>query len=207
MPNPPQPAAERFAAMLFHLCQAVAAQTGWGLSLQMISLVITRIDRIRLRFAELAARIAEGRHVPRKSTISPRKRPGQPPPQNRLPNRFGWLLPLERHAVATRAQLESLLLQPDMAALLAADPAAMRRPLRSLCWMLAVTPPPILALPAKPRPPPAEPEPEPPPPRRRRTRLGFYKDPPMDFQPAEPPRPPRRRSGRPQPRAGPPLPA
>jgi len=51
-----------------------------------------------------------------------------------------------------------------MAALLAAAPAAMARPIRSLCWMLRVDPPAALDRPAKPRPPRQTPSaPEPPP--------------------------------------------
>jgi len=76
-------------------------------------------------------------------------------------------------AVGYRSQLENLLRDPEMAALLAAAPASLGRPLRSLCWMLRVDPPEILALPKKPRPPrkkppapepaPEAPEPAPPP--------------------------------------------
>jgi hypothetical protein len=73
-------------------------------------------------------------------------------------------------AVGYRGQLEHLLRDPDMAALIAAAPEPMGRALRPLCRMLGLPPPPILA---PPRPAPAasaaaEPEkPRPPWPHRR----------------------------------------
>jgi hypothetical protein len=68
---------------------------------------------------------------------------------------------------AYASQLEYLLRDPEMAALVAAAPASLGRPLRSLCRMLGLTPPPILApppRPAKPKPAPAAPKPPKPPP-------------------------------------------
>ena len=56
-------------------------------------------------------------------------------------------------AVGYRSQLEYLLRDPEMVALLAAAPASMARPIRSICWMLRVDLPEILARPKKPRPP------------------------------------------------------
>ena len=80
-------------------------------------------------------------------------------------------------AVGYRSQLEHLLRDPEMAALLAAAPTAMRRPLRSLCRILGLPPPPILALPPRPKPPPASApaakRQKPPP--LARSRLGFHK--------------------------------
>jgi hypothetical protein len=197
---PPCPPAERFATLILWLSKAVTAQTGWGLSLQLIALITGRLRRISQRFAYIAARVAAGTYCARRRTAPPRKRPGQPPPQNKLPNAFGWLLPLEPQAVVYRSQLEHLLREPGMAALLAAAPAALRRPLRSLCWMLRVTPPPTLALPPRPKPP-RRPAAEPPAPSpsdsRPRTRLGFYKGPPPMLG-CHPPasRPPRKISAK-----------
>jgi hypothetical protein len=54
-----------------------------------------------------------------------------------------------------------------MAALLAAAPASLRRPLRSLCWMLHLTPPQILAPPPRAEPKPRPPKPERPPTEKR----------------------------------------
>jgi hypothetical protein len=202
MNTPPScPPAEGLATLVLWLSRAVMAQTGWGMGSQMITLIIARLRGIKQRFADLAARVAAGRYVARRPAAAPRKRPGQQPPQNKLPQKFGWLLPLEAQAVVYRSQLQYLLRDPEMAALLAAAPVPMGRVLRPLCWMLGLTPPPILARPRKPRPPrPASAKPEPPAPSpsdsRPRTRLGFYKGPPP-MLPAmlHRPGPPRKISG------------
>jgi hypothetical protein len=169
VPAPPTPA-ERFSAILFWLSQAVGARSGAGLSFSLIALIVDRLRRIKQRFAHIAAGVGAGTYRPRRQAAA--ARPGQPPPQpDKLPKEFGWLLPLLPDAVAYRSQLEQLLADPEMAALLAAAPASLRRPVRSLCRMLAISPPPVLAKPAKPgkprkTPPPAAPEPaETPPPR------------------------------------------
>ena len=115
-------------------------------------------------------------------------------PSNPLPQKFGWLLKLVPEAVGYRSQLENLLRDPEMAALLAAAPTAMRRPLRSLCRMLGLPPPEILALPPRPKPPPPPPRAkrEKPPPLAR-SRLGFHQGlpplPPFMSSLRGPPRP------------------
>ena len=83
----------------------------------------------------------------------------------RVPSRR-WLLALVPDAIGHRSQLENQLRDPETVALLAAAPDALRRSLRSLCWMLFLAPPPILAHPARTKPP-AAPAPaiQPPPPR------------------------------------------
>jgi hypothetical protein len=176
MPTPPlRPATERFAEILRALGWAVAQQTGWGLSLHLIAVIVGRVQRIKRRFAALAARIAAGTFKPRQpntaaaSTKKLETAP-KPPPPNPLPNRPGWLLPLERDAVCHRAQLESLFQDPEMIALLAAAPEAMARVLRPLCRMLALDLPPALA-PPKPAPSvAADPPPSARPPARRAAR-------------------------------------
>jgi hypothetical protein len=151
VPTPPAPA-ERFATLLLRLSHAVAARSGGGLlSFALIALIVTRIRTIKQLFAGLAARIQAGTYQPRR--FAPRRTaPGRPPPVDKLPKTFGWLLPLVPDAAAFGAQLQALLGDPEMAALIAAAPEAMRRPLRSLCRMLAVLPPPILARPKPPAP-------------------------------------------------------
>ena len=142
----------------------------------LIALIVERLRRIKQRFAYLAARVGDGLYVPRRRAALPRRRPGQPPPpRNPLPQKFGWLLPLVPDAVGYRSQLEHLFRDPEMVALLAAAPTAMRRPLRSLCWMLRLPPPPILSPPPRPKPPrgPAAKREKPPP--LARSRLGFHK--------------------------------
>jgi hypothetical protein len=185
----PHTPAERFGGILYWLTQAVAARTGWSLTLPLIGHIVGRLNRIKQCFADLAARIAAGKYSPRRRVAPPRGRPGHRPPQNKLPQKFGWLLALVPETVVYRSHLESLLLDPEMAALLAAAPTAMRRPLRSLCRMLRLPPPPILALPPRPKPPRApRAKPEKPPPLAR-SRLGFHKGlPPLfPFTPGSPP--------------------
>ncbi len=73
-----------------------------------------------------------------------------------MPCGFGWLLRVTPEAASCASQLQHLLADPEMAALLAADPS-MGRVLRPLCRMLAVEPPQALRLPKRARtPPPAK---------------------------------------------------
>ena len=146
---PPLSPAQKFAAIILWLGRAVVARGGGDrLSAPLIALVIDRIREINQRVARLAARVAGGRYTPRRSaarrpaTIRRPRRPGA------LPRHFGWLLPLVPEAVGYRSQLDHLLRDPEMLALIEAAPTAMRRPLRSLCWMLRLRPPPVLAPPA-----------------------------------------------------------
>jgi hypothetical protein len=164
--------AERFAITLRCLTLAVVTRGAFGLSPRLIGLIVDRIRGIKQCFARIAARVAAGTYQPRR--FAPRRPPAirQPRPPNRLPRSFGWLQPLVPEAVQFRAQLEHLLRDPEMAALLAAAPASLARPLRSLCRMLRVDPPailaPILAPPpaaekSRPAPPPAAENTRPPP--------------------------------------------
>jgi len=157
VPNPSPTAAETFASILWCLTQAVVTRTAFGLFQPLINLIVTRIRDAKQAFARLAARIQAGTYAPRRRASTPPRPPAirKPrPPPNPLARKFGWLLPLVPAAVASRGHLENLLRDPEMAALLAAAPVSLRRPIRSLCWMLWVDPPKILARPpAKPRPP------------------------------------------------------
>jgi hypothetical protein len=141
----------------------MAMMGGDRLPLPLIALITDRIRRIKQRFSHVAARVQAGLYTSRPA--APRqKRPGQPPPpKDPLPKTHGWLLKLVPEAVQYRGQLENLLLDPEMAALLAAAPGAMRRPLRSLCRMLGLEPPAILAPPPRARPRTRPPKPERPP--------------------------------------------
>jgi len=157
VPIPPPTPAERFADILWYLAQAVVTRSAFGLSQPLIVLIITRIRDAKQAFARLAARIEAGTYAPRRRSSTPPRPPAvrKPrPPPNPLARKFGWLLPLVPAAVVFRGQLETLLRDPGMAELLAAAPVSLRRPIRSLCWMLRVSPPAILPRPpAKPRPP------------------------------------------------------
>jgi hypothetical protein len=152
--NPPRSPAECFATLIQWLGRAVVAMMGGErLPLQLIARITDRLRRGNQLFARIAARVRDGLYVPRRSTAPPRRRPGQaPPPPNKLPRKFGWLLKLVPEAVQYRGQLEHLLRDPEMAALLEAAPVPMARALRPLCRMLGVDLPPILAPPAAARP-------------------------------------------------------
>ena len=78
---------------------------------------------------------AEPRFVPTHSFHDPLADP--PPERTGLPRSWRWLLRLVPQAAAGRAQLEALLRDPAMAALLAADPR-LGPILRPLGWMLGV---------------------------------------------------------------------
>jgi hypothetical protein len=208
VPNATPSPAERFATILHWLSRAVAARSAGGrLAGPLIILIVGRISHINQRVARLVARLRAGRYVPRRSA-SPRastlRRPRRPA---KLPQNFGWLLPLVPEAAQYRSQLEHLLQDPEMAELLAAAPAALARPLRSLCWMLRLPPPPVLASPRPTSPRPASPQaaaaPQPPPPQSA---------PPQPLPPASLPRSQHPARAVPAPRAraaaracGPPL--
>src|ERR1019366_8846738 len=172
MPIPLRTPAEWFAPLLAWLGRAVAARSGGDqLSYSLIGLIIDRLRGINQRFARLAARIRDGRYAFR-SVAAPRRGAAKPRPPNQLPGKFGWLLPLVPDAAGYRSQLEYLLRDAGMVALMEAAPMSLGRPLRSLCWMLGLRPPPSLQLPAKPRPPRKTPPPphrkHPPQPKHRR---------------------------------------
>jgi len=172
MPAPPPTPAENFAALLTGLSRAVAAMSGGDrLSYFLIGLIIERIRPIKQAFARLVAGLAAGTFSPRR--YAPRRKPTQRRPRGESPLglKFGWLRPLVPDINGFRAQLENLLRDPEMAALIATAPATLSRPIRSACWMLGLRPPPLLkpparraAKPAAPPPPPPAPKPPPAPP-------------------------------------------
>jgi hypothetical protein len=167
--NPPLTLAENFATIIRWLSLAVDGHSTWGrLPRPLGLLILDRIRDINQRFARLAARIAARKYRPRRPPETPRRRePRKPRGPNRLPQTFAWLVKLVPEAASYGSQLQFLLAEPEMAALLAAAPTAMRRPLRSLCRMLGVQPPPILAPPPAARPE-RPPKPERPPAQERR---------------------------------------
>ena len=168
----PNPAPiERLGMTLFWLCQAVAARMGGDqLSMKLIELIIGRIRSIKQGIARIAELVRSGKYVARRSPTKPRATttPRKPAEKSLLSvKRFGWLLPLVPDATGARSQLSYLLQEPEIAELIAAAPKPMIRQLRSLCWMLRLEPPPILAQPkrpARPRPKPATTASAPPPP-------------------------------------------
>ena len=165
-PTIPSPV-EWFTALIACLSRVVIARSaGEQLSNQLLVLIVERLRGLKRRFIRIAARIQDGTYVPRRS--APRQFGPNPPsvrrprqPSRLPPQTLGWLVKLVPEAVANRSQLEFLFRDPAMAALLAAAPAALGRPLRSLCWMLGATPPPVIAAPARPPKPPKPRKPRP----------------------------------------------
>jgi hypothetical protein len=156
--NPPRTPVECFATLILWLGRAVDGPSMWGnFSRPLALLIVNRIREINQAFARLAARIKAGTYVPRRPADTPRRHAERKPRgPNKLPQGFAWLVKLLPETAAYGSQLQVLFAEPEMAALMEAAPAALRRPLRSLCRMLGVTPPPILA------PPPSPPRPKPP---------------------------------------------
>ncbi len=141
----------RFAAAIGLLCRglAVSLPQNWGNAALALS-AWTRLRRLLARFAALAAAVEAGRFsVPRrKAAASSRPRPAAT--AVRLPGGSGWLLRLAP-ALETRlgrSQVESLLGDPELGALLAQAPQA-GRILRPLCHMLGIEPPTSLRLPRR----------------------------------------------------------
>ena len=111
-----------------------------------------RLRRLLARFGALVAAVQAGRFPASRRETGEASRPRPTRPAARLPGRSGWLLRLAP-ALETRlgrAQVESLLGDPELRALLAAAPQA-GRILRPLCHMLQIELPPALRLPRRPR--------------------------------------------------------
>ena len=180
MTHPPPPtAADRFARIIDTLCQAVARRGGGRdrLAGPLVILIWRHLRRLAAQVVALAARIEAGRHRRYPARRPPRAAPRRHTPPS-LPHAPAWLLPLVPEAAASGSQLQYLLAEPEMAALLDAAPQ-MRRLLRPLCRMLGVRLPPSSrpAEPARPEgtdrrtqpdtpPPPPRPAPLRPPPLR-----------------------------------------
>jgi hypothetical protein len=64
MPHPPHAPAERFAAIRRSLAQHGAARSTWGISAQVIALLVALIEAIEQCFARLAARVEAGTDAP-----------------------------------------------------------------------------------------------------------------------------------------------
>jgi hypothetical protein len=144
------------------LSRAVDAPSMWGpFPRPLALLILDRIRTINQAVARLAARVTAGKYVPRRPPETPRQRAGpHPRKKNPLPQSFAWLVKLVPETAVYGSQLQFLFAAPEMAALMQAAPASLGRPLRSLCHMLGVRPPPILAPPPAVRPRARPPKPE-----------------------------------------------
>jgi hypothetical protein len=146
---------DRFASIIEGLCRALTTQgRDSRLCGPLLTLLYQRLCRTRTRFTALAARVRDGRLpavAPARSRVGSRR--PTPPPAVRLPRQFGWIVrtvPQPWLIGHWRGLLEGMLEDPELAAVIAVAPQ-MGRELRPLCRMLAIPPPPGLALPPRPR--------------------------------------------------------
>ena len=146
------PAVDRFALIIGALHQAVAAR-GPVIGV-IVCLICTRLSRAGQRFAKLAARVRSGalpaaaraaadpaescadRQAKRRKSDDPADRRADRRAE-RLPRGFAWLFRLVPASTALASQMNYLLSDPEMVALLAAAPQ-MGRLLRPLCQMLGI---------------------------------------------------------------------
>lgn len=126
--------AERLATLLLWPSWAVDAhyRAGW-LAPPLLVLILDRLRGIKQTFGRLAARTDACRFVQRRSIARLPHTGEKPRLPNLLPQGFAWLIKLEPDAAASASQLQALLADAEMAALLAAAPTPLRRPLRSPC--------------------------------------------------------------------------
>jgi hypothetical protein len=153
--------------MLVHLVMDISARLAWGgITRAFLNLVVRRLDQNRDRIHRITTQIREGTYRPRTPSGKPRKPrdkiPRPPRPPDDIPQKFGWLAPMIRPEAGGRGYLDLLLRDPEMVAMIEIAPTALGRPLRSLCWMFGMKPPPHLAPQKRPRPA-KTPRPEPPP--------------------------------------------
>ncbi|MBV8092351.1 MAG: hypothetical protein JO110_03775, partial [Acetobacteraceae bacterium] len=142
---PPLPPglSDRLALIIAGLRSVVAAHMAKERSAVAVLFVAwARLGRLASRFEALVAAVRSGRLPPAPAARGRAERDlelprleGLPPP--RLPGGFGWLIRLVPGATVYGSQLQYLLADPEMAALVAEVPQA-GRILRPLCRMLAI---------------------------------------------------------------------
>ncbi len=195
--TPPPTPNERVRGYINWLMRIVGGRVTWGGTPMWVQGPLgLRLHWIRERFSAFVARLAAGRPPPRRaarvphpSAAEPRKRGPRPP--SPLPRHRGWLWPLVgNEAQLFSEHLDAILRDPAMVALIAAGPASLGRDLRSLCWMLALPPPPHLAPPRRARKPAPAKAPRAP---RKRTRPWRPSAPPSLGTAPTPPRAPPRK--------------
>jgi hypothetical protein len=168
------PLAHWLTLIVAGLKKAAAARAGRDHAVApLVMLLWTRLARLTARFDALVARLTAGhpaapaRQRTRPASTAPARK--APAAGLRLPRSQAWLIRLlPGEAASYGCQLQALLADPQMAALLAAAPEA-GRILRPLCRLLAIAPEGLLALPSAagkpaPKPRPAKPAPPPEPP-------------------------------------------
>ena len=146
MSDPPlRTPADWLASILLSLSLAVDGHSLCGrLARSLARLILDRIRASNQRFRRIADHITAGTYVPRRCPRRGRHADQKPRRRNPLPQGFAWLTRLVPETAAYGSQLQVLFADAEMAALMAAAPAPLRRPLRSLCRMLGIAPPPVL---------------------------------------------------------------
>lgn len=138
-------AAERFVSMIDALCTVIVTGLAADMSGPQVIGIWDRLTRILTRFAAILARPVKPRATtPRTIPAHPAARqPAQARPfkSRRLPTGYGWLIRRLPAASPFAQELRHLIGDPQMAALLQANPG-MARLLRPLCRMLGVQQPP-----------------------------------------------------------------
>ncbi len=164
------PLAHWLTLIVAGLQKAAAARAGRDHAVApLVTLLWTRLARLTARFDALVARLTAGHPAapgrPRTRSASTAPARTAPAAALRLPRSQAWLIRLlPGEAASYGCQLQALLADPQMAALLAAAPEA-GRILRPLCRLLAIAPEGMLALPSaagKPAPKPRAAKPAPP---------------------------------------------
>jgi hypothetical protein len=150
---------DRFTDLIEALMNDVAAEVVWGwTSILLIKLLWRRFRHMKARFASIMARFHAGTlpkaGSPPTPCSSPRRattpRPAAAVPPLVLPRRKGWVLETINGTMIPGYELEKMVEDPELEALVA-DAPQLGRVLRPLCRMLAVKLPPWLRLPRRPR--------------------------------------------------------
>lgn len=155
------------AALIAQLCPIIARfGLARGLAGPVIIAIWQRVRTAGTHIELMLARHAAGtlrRHPRRRLRIACKRRQVLP---GKWPRKRAWLVTLIPETAGNASQLQLMLANPNVPAMLAAAPQ-LRRSLRPLCHMLGVSlpkPPPVPQPPTQPPPqlPPQLPEPEPP---------------------------------------------
>jgi hypothetical protein len=159
-PTAPTPA-DRFNTFIEGLYTCASDAVGYCfVEIPLVVLLWRRLFRISRRFHFILARYRTGALPPPGSTRRPASKPTtlrvRRPTQ--IPTRFGWVTHEVSMAVFHRYDLEDLLDDPELPALVAAAPQ-LGSALRPLCHMMAVKKPAWLRLPRRRRPKPPRPKP------------------------------------------------
>jgi hypothetical protein len=151
---------DRLALIIQGICRVLTARCIEDLSVApLMHLAWMRLHRLSARFAALVFAVRAGRLASAplgSSTMAGTRRRADPAPafseppdfpqEYVLPRGFGWLLELAPDAASYSGQVEQLLEDPEMVALLAHAPEAAGRILRPLFRMLGIPLPPALHL-------------------------------------------------------------